>query len=426
MPIPEWVERLRTASFVSPSGVESTFKLDILSRIGGKKASSHEILNSDEAIQQDQGNRSTSYPIEAYFTGTNGDQEADIFYKSLEEKYTTESPGLFRHPLWGDIPVMPFTFQESAQLVTGAGIFRVPCEFRQTSLANFPTPSGGDIAEITAAIDEIEVVIETANENIEDENPSNYAQLKAIVSKIVTAVDNALSPIADLSDDIMDTYRLIKEDINEALDAGADIIIVLNQVNRLIRIPAKAIADVTTFVDTTVDRVTSYYDMSVSIIRDILDYLGGVSDEVDKANIAEVFQSTLTISITSTAEAALATDFQTRDAAGYALDLINELEATICDEISTMSQNISGFDADHNTALSLSLIIGMVNGTLIDISFDLKSKRITILAGPSDAITLTWKFYRDMSQLDFFIQTNDLQDLELIEIPAGRQIVSYA
>ena len=54
----EWLDRLRTeASYVSPSGVESFFKFDIVSRDGGKKASIHEILNSNDAIIQDQGNR---------------------------------------------------------------------------------------------------------------------------------------------------------------------------------------------------------------------------------------------------------------------------------------------------------------------------------------------------------------------------------
>jgi hypothetical protein len=38
MAVPAWVDRLRTATFISPSGVESTFKLDILNRVGGKKS----------------------------------------------------------------------------------------------------------------------------------------------------------------------------------------------------------------------------------------------------------------------------------------------------------------------------------------------------------------------------------------------------
>ena len=160
MAVPAWVDRLREGSFTSPSGIISNFKVDILSRIGGKKASNHEILNKDEAIPQDQGNRSTAYPLEIYFTGENGDQEADVFYASLRERYSAAAPGILRHPRWGDLNVMPFEFQQVEQFVTGAGIFRVPVEFREIPISTFPTAIGVDQAEISANITELEVTIE--------------------------------------------------------------------------------------------------------------------------------------------------------------------------------------------------------------------------------------------------------------------------
>ena len=67
MAVPDWVDRFRQASFPSPPGMESNFKVDFLTGVGGRKASNHEILNKNEAIPQDQGNRSTSYPMEIYF-----------------------------------------------------------------------------------------------------------------------------------------------------------------------------------------------------------------------------------------------------------------------------------------------------------------------------------------------------------------------
>ncbi len=418
MAIPEWVTRLRTASFTSPAGVVSEFKLDFVSRVGGKKASMHEILNTDEGIPQDQGNRATSYPIEAYFTGSNGDQEADIFYASLREKYSRASPGILKHPRWGDIPVMPFPFQQSEQLVTGAGVFRVPVEFREIPLSEFPTPSDGDTSEIVSDIDSMEDTIDTANESIDVDNAAAYAQFEALTRTTVEIIGDALAPLAEAVDDVSDTFRLIQDGIDTALDAGADAVEIMAQVNRLIRTPAQ-------IVDRTINKVTGYYDMTVAIALSIRDYINSLLNDTDAANGAAVYQSVISMGTAATAEAGLFTDFQTREVAGEALDLINDLEVITGEGIGLLSQDVEDFDGDHNTILDLTLIIGLVNGTLIDRSFDLRAKLITILTGASDPITETWKAYKDMSQLDFYIQTNDLQDLELIELAAGRESISY-
>jgi hypothetical protein len=57
--------------------------------------------------------------------------------------------------------------------------------------------------------------------------------------------------------------------------------------------------------------------------------------------------------------------------------------------------------------------------------FDLKSKLIYILSNPSDPITETWKLYKDMDELEFFIQSNNLVEDEFIELPSGRELVAY-
>ncbi len=99
MAVPDWVGRLRSASFTSPGGTTSEFKLDELNRTGGKKASMHEILNNDDGIPQDQGNKAESYSLSCYFTGSDGDQESDLFYKSLKEQYSVSSYGTLYHQM---------------------------------------------------------------------------------------------------------------------------------------------------------------------------------------------------------------------------------------------------------------------------------------------------------------------------------------
>lgn len=423
MSIPAWVNRLRPGVFTSPAGVVSNFKIDIVSRIGGKKASIHEILNKDEAIPQDQGNRSQTFPIEAYFTDDNGDQEADIFYNSLRERYTADAPGVLNHPRWGDINVMPFEFQQVETLVTGAGIFRVPVEFREIPAQQFPIPESIDQSDITADITDLESTIEGANASIDVDQAGNYASFGAKTREMVSVIGSSLSGIVSGVEAVQDRFNTIQNDIDTALNAGADAIIIMSQVLQLIRTPSQ-------IIDSTLVKIQGYGAMMQGIAQGFANEFTENPNNQEKLNFARIAESLLYFGASVTAEAGLFTDYSTREAAGDALDLINTVYDLAEQNLSEIYQLLDGlitmsFEPNHDTGLNSLLLIGKTNAILIDRSFDLKAKQITILAGPSDPITLTWRFYKNMNQLEYFIETNNIQDNEFIEIPAGREIVAY-
>ncbi len=423
MAIPAWVDRLRPGVFTSPGGVVSNFKIDIVSRIGGKKASIHEILNKDEAIPQDQGNRSTAYPIEAYFTDDNGDQEADAFFDSLRERYTADAPGVLNHPRWGDINVMPFEFQQVETLVTGAGVFRVPVEFREIPPQQFPTPESIDQSDISADITELESTIESANASIDVDKAGDYASFGAKVTEMVSVIGSSLSGVVSGVEGVQDRFNTIQADIDTALNAGTDAVIIMSQVSQLIRTPSQ-------IFDSTLAKIQGFGTMIAGIAQGFLNVFTENSNNQEKLNFARMAESLLYFSASVTAEAGLFTDYSTREAAGDALDLINTAFDLSEQSMSEIFQLLDGlvttsFEPNHNTGLDSLLLIGKTNAILIDRSFDLKAKQITILSGPSDCITETWRLYKDMTQLGFFIETNNIQDTEFIEIPAGREIVAY-
>lgn len=425
MAVPAWVERLRDASFVSPSGTEIFFKLDTLTRIGGKKASNHEILNKDEAIPQDQGNRAIEYPVEAFFTDENGDLEANQFFTLLSERYTADSPGILKHPIWGDIAVMPFEFQQVHQLVRQAGIFRVPVTFRPIPQAVFPSAPGIDQSEIVSDIDDLGEVLDDANLGIDVQLAADFAEFGAKIKEVVSIVDDAIGEVAATVDEIEDTFRQIQDDINAAIAVGASAVEIMSQVNNLIRLPGQIITS-------SIAKIESYAVMTQAIATSFVGFFNPNADRTSQLNGAVMFQSLTTLSTAATTEASLFTDFETRDAAGDALDFVNNAAILTEQETSEIYQTLtngiqSSFAPDHNSGLSLSLIVGKTNAILIDRSFDLKAKQTSILQGPSDPITLTWKFYRstEISDIEFFIRTNNLQDNEIIEIPSGREIIAY-
>ena len=419
----EWLERLRPASFVSPSGIESFFKLDVLNRVGGKKASIHEILNKNEAIPQDQGNRSKTYSIEAFFTGGNGDLEADAYFDSLHEQYSISSPGILKHPVWGDINVMPFDIQQSTNLVIGAGIFRVPVTFREIPASLFPTTEGVDQSEIVADITDLESIVEEANSSILVDAVALYADFRAKINEVVGVVGDAIGAVAATVDDVEDEFRKIQADIDSALALASSAIEIMSQVNNLIRLPGQ-------IIDSTIGKIEAFASMVTGISLSFVDAFNPKADRQTNLNKAIMFQSLTAIAAVATSEAALFTEFETRDAASEALDFVNDAAIVSEQGSSEISQTLSGgvtavFLPDHNTGLGLSLITGKTNAILINRSFDLKAKQTEILTAPSDAITLTWKFYKDMDKLDFFIRTNNLQDNDFLEIASGREVVAY-
>ncbi len=423
MAIPAWVSRLRPGVFTSPGGIVSNFKMDIATRIGGKKASIHEILNKDEAIPQDQGNRSQAFPIEAYFTDGDGDIEADAFYNSLRERYTASNPGILKHPRWGDINVMPFEFQQVETLVTGAGVFRVPVEFREIPPQLFPSPESIDQSDIVADITDLESTIEGANSSINVDKAGDYASFGAKVTEAVNVIGSSLSGIVSRSEDIQDRFNTIQADIDTALNLGTDAVIIMSQVLQLIRTPSQVF-------DATLAKIQGFGTMMEGIAQGFVNEFTENPNNTEKLNSARMAESLLFFGASVTAEAGLFTDYSTRDAAGDALDIINTAFDDTEQRMSEIYQLLDGdittsFEPNHNTGLDTSLLIGKTNAILIDRSFDLKAKQITILSGPSDPITLTWQFYKDMAQLEFFIETNNIQDTEFIEIPAGREIIAY-
>jgi prophage DNA circulation protein len=422
MAIPAWVERLRAAQFVSPSGRVSNFKIDTLSRVGGKKASIHEILNKDEAIPQDQGNRSTVYQIEAYFTGENGDLEADVFYASLRERYSASSPGTLRHPRWGDLTVMPFEFQQVEQLVTNAGVFRIPVEFREIPNAVFPAPSGVDQSEIVQNITALDEAVGEAGASINIDDSGDRAKFIAKMTNLVAETADVLSSIAAANEDLANTFSLIQTDI---LASVGDVspVTTITQLFNLIRTPSKV-------VDNTLTKVQGYAVLVSQMIDSFVNDFTDPNDVQANLNNARIAEGMILGAVSGTAEAGLFTDYDSRDAAGDALDLVNDAFTDTVQYLSELygilDNGVSkSFAPDHNTLLLALLVNGQTNAILIDRSFDLRAKQTETLSGPSDPITLTYKYYGTIDELEYFIATNHLTDNEIIEIPAGRQVIAY-
>jgi len=441
--MPEWLDRLRTASYISPSGIESFFKYDIVSRTGGKKTSIHEILNSDESIIQEQGNRINSYPMNIYFVGDNGDQQADNFISSLEEEYSPDNPGTLKHPRWGDISVIPFEWQQNENYVNGAGIFRCQVEFKESIPLTTSQLAGLNESEIVANIDSLETAIDTANEGIIVTASSRYAEFRATMSEVVDIIVKGIGSVANAVDSVNDEFRAIQDDIERALSVGTSAVEIMSMVNNLIRLPSQIATDTINKVQLFTSLLIPTEKTNVSdpianspIIRTFTDKVNPKLNRQGQINNAIMLQSISSMIVGATIESSLFTNLETRDTAGATIDLINSIASLVDEATLSVYQTLSDpdqanvnitntFTPDHNTSLLLGQITGQANSLLIDRSFSLKAKKTITVMNPIDALSLCYKLYGTIDKLEFFITTNRLTDVEMIEIPAGRSVVAY-
>lgn len=415
-------DRLRPASYIAPTGDEIPFLVNTLDRSGGKKGVTQEILDSDESISQDQGNKTTSYPINAYFTGADYDLITDVFYQALELKHSQENPGILIHPRWGDIPVLPFIWSQSEELIDGSMIGRVAVTFRRVFPQTFPSTEGLSISEALANIDALELETIEIAEGIDTSTFQSIANIAGKIQDAVGTVTGALGDIAAAVDAVNDTFDAIQAGIDGLLDdVAGNIVNIMSSVQRLIRAPGR-------IVDRTLSKVNVYKDM----INDLADSFNDDSETnpVNRKNNAIMMQLVAGFGVAATAEAGAFTTPISRPGSIGVIDAINEAEQSFSDTFQeartdgNVSQEYSG---DHNFFSLIDDTVKRINEITLNQAFDLKAEKSFILKNNSDIISLAYENYKSVSDetLDFFIDTNRFVDDEYIELLAGREIVIY-
>lgn len=424
-PVPAFVSRLRSARFTSPSGAESVFFFDSLSRSRTKKGAAHEPVDADDTILQDMGSGLQVFPIEAYFVGADCDKQADAFFLSLYERYTPDKPGTLQHPRWGDVPVIPFgTPEQSESYVSGAGISRVSVTFRETRSQAAAKSAALSLADVSANASAMAAsALDRARSGIAT-TKAEYAKFKAQIRKKVKSITNAIDTASDLVADVSDEVDAITQDIYAALDEGAVPVTILSQIGNMLTtvaaVPSQAGAMAMALVDMAAALMDGYaQDIASSVLSD------------DKLSASCSLQYVGSMATASISMSALASSYETRDEVAAVVDAIVDAQSDYVDTIDAAvlasADGISqAFVPDHNTGSLLQSVTLDAQAILIDRAFSLKSARSYTIAAPSDPLTEAWTHYGDLSRLDFFCKTNGIGGGEFVELPPGRKLVYYA
>jgi prophage DNA circulation protein len=436
-----YLDRLRPASFTSPSGKVIPFKYLELSREVGKKAVISEILDSDRSIAQDLGLQSPVFSVEALFTGEDYDQSADSFWAALSERYKPSKSGKLNHPRWGNIDVIPMSWSQKEQFVSNAQMAVFNVTFRKSFPDSFPTLA------IISGIGKLEALLLKAgltpdqikNIKLQADNVSNF------VAKVTMMKDTAMTAVKSVTSVISATTTEINAIVAEGKsiervlmsvvdDPEGNVFLLLASVQNLIRLPENIFSSLKSKVNvygTMIEDILSSFSTSSGTADDIANnqimsnlMVATAVQSMALATLSEVITDSEKTDVERAEEEAAGTSTVSKPVTR--VDCLNAIDAN--NAVLELYQDSLAGEVDHDVVFYVQATVAAANQQLLSMVYDLKAERRTIVTGESDIITQTYKHYGtcEAATVAYMASINGLQGDEFLSLSTGREIISYA
>jgi prophage DNA circulation protein len=401
-----WIDRIKEAAYLSPSGERYTFEFENVRNSRDKKTTNFEFPDVDGTYVQDSGSAGRSFPLRCIFWGADYDLVADSFDAALFEVGT----GKLEHPIYGTVDVVPTgTITRRDDLKTAANQAIIEVTFMSTLGLIYPSAQNDPASQVISTVASFNSAIASEFEDSIDldtevKKTSFKFQIKAFLNELSNGVANVTAE-----------FNAINASINASLDvlAGQPLTLAF-QIMQLIQAPGRATALIT-------DKLDAYENLANSIISNN-DGSTSVSDTVNDYLTKDLFASGY---VTGAVVSVINNQFDTRVAAIEAATAILEL----FDAVNTWrDENLTELETIDTGAAyqQLQASVALVAGYLVEISFTLKQERRIILDRARTIVDLTAELYGEIDEsIDFLIESNDLSGSEILELPKGREVVYY-
>jgi len=405
-----WEDRQKEAAYTSPSGTRFAFLFEDTSKIFGNRTSAFEFPNVDGALIQHLGNIGRRYPLKIFFSGPDYDLETDEFEKALSEK----GIGVLETPLYGVVNVVPFgQITRRDNLKTAANQSIVEVTFWETKGIIFPTVIANPLSQVQNGIAEYNIAAaETLEENTVLDKQLERQTFEDGYLALADRTKTKLDPIANVQNDVRQQFNTIDRSINNGIDALVKDPLTLGfQTVALVQSPARARANITA-------KLASYR----SLVDDIVAGTGSLNLSSNDFHTSDLFASSY---VTGSVLSSINNEFDTKpgalSAAEEILDQFSLVVAWRDANFDNLGQNDTG-----ESYQKLLDTVSIAAGFLVELSFSLKQERKLTLTSARTMVDLVGELYGSVDdQLDFFIDSNELSGSEMLELPAGREIVYY-
>jgi prophage DNA circulation protein len=409
-----WTDRVREAAYTTPGGVRLTFDFENVSGSVEKNTVAYDFPGAAGTYIQDLGRSGRRLPLRMFVWGEDYDQAADILMDGLSES----GVGKLEHPVYGVINVVTFgSINRRDDLKTAANQAVIEAEFWETTDAVFSTQQEAPAAAVQKAVTEY-------NENTADQyeqatdldNTAKQSQLKGSYQLLLDALDAQLGAIANSQADVAAQYDAVRDSINASIDTliGQPLTLAF-QSAILAEAPARALTAITA-------RLDAY--------GNLLETLTGTSfePELDSQSSNQFHSSDLFAMsyVAGSVVSVINNQFETKSEAISAADVILVMMDSVTAWRDDQFEALGEIDTGEAYQQLLEAV-GLAAGFLVQISFTLKQERSFVTVTERNFLELTAQLYgtTDDATLDFFIDSNSLTGIEIIEIPRDRRIVYY-
>lgn len=422
-----WQTRLTTAAYTSPSGERFEFVYENVSRSIEKRTTGYDFPNVAGTFVQDFGRSGRKYPMRLIINGSDHDITADRFFAALGET----GAGLLEHPRYGVVSAVPFgSITQRDDLKTAGNQTVIELTFWETLGISEISATENAQGVIAEALDNfIDAIAGNFSSVLDGLSVADRASLSGTFSRILDTTNAALAPIAGATASVESRFLDIYDSVNSGIDQLiSDPLTLGQQAVQLIQTPARSAASIRARLDaygalaTGLIGGTAPSSKGTAATQDIYatSYVSGLV-------AAATYQPTGSVSPTTESASSLAsgTVFATRNEA-----------LAVADEIFTVFEDVAQWRDEQFEAQgivdtgegyqALQTMVGLTAGFLVDISFTLKQERRIVLDRARNIVELLGELYGAVeSEIDFFINSNDLSGSEILELPEGREIVYY-
>lgn len=428
-----WTDRIKEAAYISPSGKRVVFDFEDVNKDFEKRTVAFETSGKDGTYVQDSGRSGRRFPMRVFISGEDYDLAANAFEEALSER----GAGKLEHPFYGTFDVVPFgIISRSDKLVSAGNQAVIDVLFWETTEL-FPQNKRSAAADVASSTEDFNEEMAEEFEKALDidtaiEEVTFIDELKAALNATVNGlqvafetveeglafVEEGVATASSVVNQVQSKFEAVAKSINRGIDVLIDQPLALaRQVLRLVQLPGQALTSITA-------RLGAYGNLFNSLLVQV-----GIQekDEQDSRNSNRFRSADLIASsyVTGSVISVINNKFETKSdavaAAQVILEQFDELVQWRDDNYQSLEIIDTG-DSYQQLLQTVSLTVGF----LVELSFTLKQERRFRLTRSRNVIDLVAELYGEVdSQLDFFINSNNLTGSEILLIPSGREIVYY-
>jgi len=415
-----WKDEIREAAFTAAGGERQVFQFEDVSHNFTKKGTVFEFPDSKETYVQESGHTHRRFPLRCIFHGPDCNAFADVFIQELEKS----GIGLLEHPMYGRYSVIPFgQITRLDNIKSAANQVFVDVTFFQTIGIIFQGDRRSPTSSINSKMPSFNTAIAEDFADEMDKNPiTKKVEAKSFFGTLKEDVSNNLDIVAGATNSVKRQFDAVNRSIDNNFDLFlGDPLTLADQLVTLIQAPARSVALIG-------EKLTTYTNMARRITRDAEDSVNLYANLLGFRTADLSASSQLSGMVLSSINSTFDTRTKAVEAAETLLNQFDDLTDWRDDNFKNLlGTSTAGSEIDTGDSYQiLQDLVAEAAGFLIQLSFELVSERRIILTCERSLHDVVAEYYGTTDdKFDFFINTNNLSGTEIINIPAGKEIVIF-